>query len=910
MASDRTRPTKGNQPAQTRKSASKSLHEMRTAPSADPIDRMLPERWRDLVSVVIIFLSLVFFFMKALDKDHTFNAGDNVASESFKPFTEASQKAGVDVPQWIPNIFSGMPAFAALVVTGNRTNDVVHEIFDLVQSVPVALFGNTDGMTNVWHYFILGLGMFLFMRVTRNTTRLAALFTAFSAMFSAWIITYVMIGHNTKVFAIMTMPYIFMGVEMLRRKGMKWQMVVFWCALLGTSFHFLLESTHMQMAFYIFLAILIYFIYGVINDLIRKEGIVPILRAGVLSLLMVGFAFAMSADRYMSTLGYEPFSIRGSAPIADNSGDAPKKASSTAGVDKSGGLDWDYATQWSFSPGEMITFIVPGWFGYGKMPYSGGDLNVPDNVRLPTYWGQMPFTDTANYTGIIVLLLAVVGIFVLWKKDRIVGPLAIISVFAILLSFGGTFPVVFGPMFHNFPVFNKFRAPSMALVLMQLCFPILAGLMLEYLLKIWKANDRQEESRVAKYFQYAMYAGGALLIVFLIGRSAFESSMKADMAKSGKSYVSTIVSLQEYVASVAMNDAVIGMLLLIVASGLIFMFLRRMKVSPFILGVGIFVLSAFDLWRVDTRPLEITTKAEYDEHFANHDYVDFIKQDKGLYRVLDLNNAVSNSIAAFGMQTIAGYHAAKMRSYQDVVDITGNANGNVINNPFMWNMLNTKYIIANGAITEDQARFTPVYISKEQTQAQEGQQKAQPTVVWQNPQALPRVFLVRHYEVKAPIDQLHAMHDGVFDPRDVLYFDKEPEGLGVVDTNQIDQAKEHADVTSYKNESVEIKTNTQGDRLVFMSDNWYPDWTATLDGKPLTIYKADHTFRAMKVPAGEHTIKLTYYDARYAQGRTISLIANILAIAGIIVGIGGAVGGRKKKAVEEKEEPSEETPEA
>jgi hypothetical protein len=375
-------------------------------PTSSTLGNAIPERWRDPLAIILIFVSLLLFFNKVLDQEHVLNAGDNIASESFKPFLEQSEAAGQKVPQWIPHIFGGMPAFAGLVVTGERTYDLVHEIFYMIRAVPRALFPNPDMMTQIWHYFLLGLGMYLLMRVTRNTSRLVALFAAFSAVYSTWILTYVMIGHNTKIFAIMTLPYILMSIEMLRRPHQPWTRMVFWSAILAVFFHFALESTHMQMVFYICLAVLIYFLYNGISELIRKVNVMPTIRTGVITIAMVALAFAMSADRYMATLGYEPYSIRGKQPVtalrgveAEGAAGQQQKPLNTA---DGGGLSWDYATQYSFSPGEMMTFLVPGWFGFGKMPYDGTDLNIPEGARVPTYWGQMTMTDAANYTGSVI----------------------------------------------------------------------------------------------------------------------------------------------------------------------------------------------------------------------------------------------------------------------------------------------------------------------------------------------------------------------------------------------------------------------------------------------------------------------------------------------------------------------------
>ena len=863
------------------------------------LGRYIPEKWRDPVAVLLIFLSLIFFFRGVLDSTHTFSAGDNVASDSFKPFLDASKAQGNDMPQWIPNIFCGMPAFAALVVTGERTYDLLHEVFDVIASVPRALSPNEDAMTHIWHYFILGLGMYLLLRVTRNTSRLVALFGAFSAVFSTWIITYIMIGHNTKIFAIMTMPYIFMGIEKLRTPKMHWQSVILWCSVLATAFHFLLESTHAQMIFYMFLAVLLYFVVSIIIDLTRKHHefsrsqlMGQLLRSGGLALAMVGLAFCMSADRYLSTLAYEPYSIRGTPPIQDVS--TPENKATTAhATTASGGLDWNYATAWSFSPQEMITFIIPAWYGFGKLPYEGPE--VPPDTRIPTYWGQMNGTDAANYTGIVVFLLAIVGIFTLWKRDRLVAPLAIISLFALLLSFGGNWPILFRPMFNLFPMFNKFRAPMMALVLMQLSFPILAALTLEEVLRVWKLHSAEEDARLQKYFKRALYLAGVFLAISIVLRGAITSSVMSGIQKSH--IASYPDSIKDFIASTAANDALICALLATIAAALAFYFLKR-KISPLVLGVGIFLLTIVDLWRVDTRPMEIITKDQYESSFQKHDYINFIQQDQSLYRVTDLTEQnPSNVLVSYGMQTAGGYHAAKMREFQDVVDITGNENGNGIFNPFMYNLLNTKYIIANGALTEDRTRFIPVFQSREPAQPENGK-PGQPTLVWQNPQVLPRVFFAQRYEVKPKLDILHAMHDGAFNPRDVVYLEEQPKNVPALYALPIDTANETVYMESYKNEEVDFKTRTYGPRLVFLSDTWYPDWSATVDGKETPIYRADYSFRAIAVPKGEHEVKFIYNDPHYITGRSISFTTNALALIGFALGLGSLYYIRKRKRPE------------
>lgn len=853
------------------------------------IDEMIPQKAKGPLAAILLLLGLILFFGKVLSSEKTFNAGDNIASEAVLPYLNAAQADGQDVPQWIPNIFCGMPSYASLLSTGTRAYDILYNTFNIIRNTAKTLGGGSDGFFMLFHYFIFGLGFYLFLRSARKTSWIVALFGAFAAMFSTWILTYAMIGHNTKVFAVMCFPYILLALEKLRSDAKKWHEIVLWASVLGIAIHFLLEATHVQMAFYQAMAVAIYMIVWLIGDIVRKENLTPVIRTGLITILVSGLAFSMSADRYMATLGYDPYSIRGASPLVERQSDGTASLQLTD-KNKKAGLDWEYATSYSFSPAEMITFVIPGYYGFGKLQYSGPEVGGQETA-VPTYWGQMLGTDAANYTGIIVLLLGLIAIITLWKKDRLVAPLALTAIFGLLLSFGGTFSLLYKPMYEYFPSFNKFRAPMMALIMMQLSFPLLAALALENILRAGREHTSDVKASLTKYTTWGMYLCAGLFVIFLVARSGMDGAIRSSIVESGKPLSQYPDAIKDLAVTTALNDALMCTIIGALALGLLSFYLKGKNFGiSFVFG-GVLLLTIIDQWRVGVRPLEVTTKADLEQVFRGHDYVDFIKKDTSLFRIVDLNESTSNIPASWGMQTIAGYHAAKVRKFQDVVDVTGKAGGQVIFNPAMWNLLNTKYIIADGGIDTVPGRFIPAFISKEQKQSQDGKQQ-QPTVVWQNPQVLPRVFLVNRFEVKQQLPMLEAMRDGSFNPRDVLYVDEEPKGIGTLANTHINDSLESITITKYKNELVEMKSKTTGDRLVFFSDTWYPNWQLTIDGKPAEFFRANYAFRAFKVPSGEHTIKWEYHDEAYETGRGISLTANIIAIIGLGIGL---VFGLKKK---------------
>jgi len=255
--------------------------------------------------------------------------------------------------------------------------------------------------------------------------------------------------------------------------------------LLVLAIHILFESTHVQLIFYAGLAFGLYLIYELIARLITKNKPLNALIPAATLIVATALAFMLSADRYLSIWEYTPYSVRGSAPLLQ---DAQQKQT------RSGGNDYDYATMWSFSPEETITFFVPNYFGFGKMDYEG-PLTGNREVKIPTYWGQKPFEDAAPYMGIIVIVFAAVGA---WKcrKDVFVQFLVFLSLFAWILSFGRNFPILYDFFYYNVPFFNKFRAPSMVLALMNFAVPVLAGYGISAIIQMYKENQAESKKQV------------------------------------------------------------------------------------------------------------------------------------------------------------------------------------------------------------------------------------------------------------------------------------------------------------------------------------------------------------------------------------------------------------------------------
>ncbi len=810
----------------------------------NPNDRkfFIPEKYQDLFFSGLLVLLIYIFFGNAI-MSGGFNASDNVASESFKPFLEKASNNG-EFPQWIPYIFSGMPSFASLLTTGSRVYDIIPHVYFAMTEFVGAIF-SSDAARVASFYAIYAIGMYLLMR-SKKQDRLASFLTAFVAVFSTYVITWIMIGHNTKPMVIAMFPYVFLLMERLREK-----ITLLHVALLIITVHIMLEGAHYQMIFYGVLSFGIYLIFEFVSRLIKKDKALNIAYVAGLLALAGGLSYLMSSDRFFSTQEYMPYSTRGSAPIIK----------ADAHVTDNGGHDYEYATMYSYTPSECITFAVPSYYGFGRtdntlrLPTQQG---VPD--KIPTYWGQKEIEDSPPYMGILVFALAIVG-FIYNRKDIFVQAMMAIALVGLFLSFGDNLPVLFDFFYYYVPMFNKFRAPSMALAMMHFTFPILAGYGINSLIN-------SKDDRVKKYIKYFFYGVGGFAVLGMIWAAAFQND-----------YISAVgqkiqhPQLQKELWSIMISDWFINVAILALAGALIWAF-RANKIKYAGLVVLLIALSIFDMWRIDFRPMEVAKNDINKEYFKETDIETFLKQDNEVFRITDFTRQ-ANIPAYFGLQNVGGYHSAKLRVYQDMLDNADRASTSYVTNPFLWNLLNVKYIIAGqnvGLPPVMQSQYNGAYVFK-------------------NPSMMKRAEFVNSVKIADAKTILSNLKAGNFNPKEVAFME-EDKGL------KLDSVGEGASatVTNYENELIELDVTATGNNLLLLSEIYYPvAWKAYIDGNETEIYKTNFAFRSIVVPAGKHKVEFKYHSDSYATGRTLSMATNALTLLALLGGLFLHFRGRKKE---------------
>ncbi|MFN6135069.1 MAG: hypothetical protein ACK475_02165 [Bacteroidota bacterium] len=827
------------------------------SPAQTPVQKYAPYLAYGSILVVVVA-----FFADALFGGKNFmSGGDNVAFYSFVPYLEAAKQTG-EFPLWMPYIFSGMPSLASFLAAGDRTWDVVGQVlFALPRAMGDAT--NNDTTRLVLWYVIYGWGVYTLCRV-KGLDRSVGVFSAIGAVMSTLVIVWIMIGHSTKPVSMATLPWILLALERLRERFTLANLFLLILPLIV-----LVSATHPQMMFYIGCATALYMIVELITRLITRTGWVDVLKAGGGLAIAGVIALGTHADMFLATRQYTTESTRGSAPLVQ---------STRNNQDQSGGNDYEYATNWSFSPGEMYTFIVPNYYGFGNTSVKTSRGAPPQRAML--YWGQMPFTDAANYMGLAVLVLGLIGIW-RYRRDPFVIFLTVLSLFALLLSMGKNFPVLYDIFFNYAPAFNKFRAPSMALCLLQFALPVLAGYGLTGVIG-WAKDQSAENRRSGMWvFIATVVVAGVVFLVAIDERDYKTAVDTAFMAKNGQSAPAEYLDI---VYNEMHADSLAAMLYLLVIGGLVVLTARGV-VQP-TLAVLLFIgILTIDLWRVDRRPYDPKKGSPEQNVFAATDVVGFLKSDPSMYRVCDLTQSMvpANWWAYHFIESVGGYSSAKMRLYQDMLDVAAPGPGrepipgnSMILNPFLWNLLNVKYIVADRPLYPG---VQPSFRSQETG-----------ALVYENTDVLPRAWFVDTVRTESNRRKLlEQLRDGTFDARRTAYVEQPFDGM----TSLGADTTARATVKERTNHRLSIATSSSAAQLLVVSEVFYSEWKAYLDGQPIETIKTNFLLRGVRIPAGAHTLEFRFESPAFEQGRTISMAANGLTI---LIGLGGLLMWRRSRS--------------
>ncbi|TGE20376.1 hypothetical protein E5K00_20460 [Hymenobacter aquaticus] len=818
--------------------------------------RLLPH----LLAVVFFLVLAAVYFSPILFDGKTLAQHDvvqfNGGAHEAQLYREATGKEAL----WTNSMFSGMPTYLISTRFPGDLSIYLHNIFTLHLPAVVA---------NLFLALLCGYVLF----VALGVRPLLAAVGAVALGFSSYNLIILAAGHNTKSLALAYAPLVLGGLLVTFRRN-RW----LGAALFALGLTMNVRSNHLQITYYLLLLVVVFGIVELVAALREKRlsdflGRTALL--GAAAVLAVGVSFG----RLYVTAEYGKYSIRGKSELTTPS---PAAAQAPAGGEDGGagnGLDRDYAFGWSYGVGETITLLIPNYYGgasSGALSESSATgkalagLGVPpvqlrDYLQqLPLYWGAQPVTSGPVYIGAVVCFLFVLGLFVADRRTRtwlLVG-----TILSIVLAWGKNFESFNYLMFDYFPGYNKFRSVSMALVIAQLAMPLLAVLALARVLRPQAAvvpatgtsthpslaalsgapTASPEATELKRKLLYATgITAGICVLAYLAGLGAdFASPVDAQMQQQGF----PLDALRADRASLMHTDVLRSIVFILLAGGVLYFYLqRKLSVTAAALLVG--VLTLVDLWGVDKRYLNDTNfqRETIAQQFVPTPADEQILQDKDLsYRVLNLQNPFNEANTSYFHKSIGGYHGAKLRRYQDLIERQISAN-----NPQVLAMLNTRYVIT-------------------------GDPK-QP--VQRNPGALGNAWFVSEVQkVQSPDQEIAALTGLNVATAAVVDASKFP-----LNKTAYTAAGSTIALTKYSPDELTYRANAVQDGFVVFSEIYYQDgWNAYLDGKLVPHLRANYVLRALPVPAGSHTIEFKFEPKEYAIGNTVSLVSSVLLILALL----------------------------
>ena len=810
------------------------------------LDDYIPQKFQVIALIGIIVILFLLFFNPLYFGGKTFQTGDIIQIEAAKKYTE-QQRDGYSL--WMPYIFCGMPAYA--VGTEPKWFNVIYDVQYFVREVIIKKLLSVDHAKWSIYLVLLSITSFFFMRhLTKNN--LVSFFTAVSTGFCTGLVVFLYIGHVTKLLELFIYPAIFL---LLFRMQNKISLLDF--ILLIISLHLAMQGFHAQIIFYILFAVAIYYIYFFLRSLIKKENEIRknILKSAVVFIASAIIAVAMQADDLTQIYEYTPYSTRGTESIVDKAGDTDADF-------------YKYHTDWSFSPEEVLTFVVPSLYGFGNSTYKG-PLTNNQPVDVNTYFGQMPLVDVAMYMGVLIFFLALYAIFTRWNEP-VVQFLTILTGIALLVSFGRNFPVLFDPMFYYFPNFDKFRVPSMILVLVQLSMPVLAGLGLMKIISLRNEKNTGQNNILKNLalvftvvFVLSLLLNSAISDWFVSRVNEYAAGMQSTRPQLAQQYS----ALSGYMSDMFTGDLLIAFGISAIAFWFSYFYVSK-KMSADFLILSVIILTLFDLWRIDSRGAKYTDNPEIKNLFNQPDYITAIKSqnDKEPFRMLNLKQ--DNSYGSFGLNSnfnayfivedFYGYSGVKPRAFQDLMDVVGPVNTS------MWRMLNVKYIVASSFVAAD-------YLTLIDSSAH--------SKTYRFNDFLQRVYFVNSVERKTNIEFLNMLKSGSFDPKDKAFVHDVDLKVDPVDSTA------YSNITDYKEDYLKTEVNTSGNNFLFFSNTYHPGWKATIDGNETETHLANHGYIGIIVPKGKHIVEFRYAPESFFLSKNIALILSSLVMLGLLVTI-------------------------
>ncbi|MDR1681208.1 MAG: YfhO family protein [Prevotellaceae bacterium] len=792
--------------------------------------KIIQQFWPYLAAVAVFlviatgYFSPVVFERKALHQNDI-RQGAGMGQDLIK-----HQEATGERSLWSSRMFGGMPTYQ--MAPSYKSTSVLRTLRRAYEGwlpAPVS------------HVFAYMLGFFILLCALK-VNPWTAVIGAIAYAFSSYFIIIIEAGHIWKVNVLTLIPPTLAGIVWAYRGK-----YLLGGAVTALFFAMQLSANHIQMTYYSLLFVGLFVIGRFIYDAWQKQWL-SFLKASAVLLIAGAAGFGANATSMILSQKHAEQTIRGASELTDNA------------ENRTGGLDFDYATAWSYGIGETFTLLIPDVKG-GASGSMGAchpkevqkashsrEIQTTIGQGFDSYWGNQPFTSGTIYVGAFIVCLFIFGLIVVkgyLKWVLLAGTLA-----SIALAWGHNFMLLTNWFFDYFPMYNKFRAVSSILIVAELCIPALAVLALA---KIVDNPRFLKENKPAFFISFGLTAGLALLFIMAPGQFfSFLSNKEAvDYAQylRNPSYSSLFDALRSARMAVFCSDAWRSIVIILIGAGLLWLYSAKKIKKPLLIAT-LAALVLFDLANVDKRYLnnddfvpKTATKVAWEMTPADRQ---ILTDSDPNYRVFSLAVSPFNDASvSYYHKSIGGYHGAKLRRYQELIDrYLSKMNMN------MLNMLNTRYFI----IPDRENNSAPPRIDS-------------------NAMALGNAWFIDSLQVVQNADEEIAAL-GALNPATTAVVDVRFAGQLEGFVPQHDKTAQ-VELVDYKINDLTYKTTAAGEQIAVFSEIYYDDgltrWEAFIDGQPVPHFRANYVLRALRIPAGEHTVEFVFKPKAVGWLNTVSM---------------------------------------
>lgn len=750
---------------------------------------------------------------------------------------------------WTNSMFAGMPSYLIGATYHYNPSTKTYQFINAVFGSPLETL-------------ILLYLCFYILLIAFEVDAWLAIAGAIAFTFSTFNFINIDAGHAGKGNAIALMPLVLAGIKIaLGNKKLLGGV------LAGIGLSMQLAAGHLQITYYLAIMIFVWLAFEAVMAF-KNKTVNQLFKSGLVLLVAAVLAVGINITNLMVTEEYGKESIRGKSELTKT----PEGKSNES--NQSSGLDKDYALQWSNGVSEPFTLLIPGFLGGANAgdPHTHEIVykSLKNNPQLapqakqiaegiPAYFGEQPFTAGPIYYGAIICFLFVFGLFVVKGPEK--WWILLVSILSVFLSMGKNFMSLTDLFFYYVPLYNKFRSVTFILAIAQTTFPLLGLLAIRDLVN---KSLNQQQLLKALYYSAGIVVGLCLLFAMMPELAAVNSEIVDNQLKQ---YGLPLDAIYEARAKVRQMDALRSLFFVLTALALIWVFIKgKLKLPYFAALLALIVL--VDLWGVNKRYLN---DKDYEKRKKEQKPVEktmadeIILQDKDPhYRVFNTTQRLDqDALTSYYHKSIGGYHGAKMRRYQELIDFQVSKQ-----NMEVFNMLNVKYFMVADS--------------------------AQGLLPQLNSNACGNAWFVNKFvwvaNADAEIDSLTG-----FNPKNTCYIDKRFESIIGNLTLQPDTTST-IKLTQYKPNALTYESNATTDKLAVFSEIYYANgWNAYIDDKLVEHVRCNYVLRGLKVPAGKHTIVFKFEPKAVATGETISLVSGILLYGGALALAVGAILQLKKR---------------